>query len=192
MRTAIYARVSTADQTTDNQILELQKAAERQGWTVDRVYTDTISGAATKRPQLDSLMTAVMRREIDVVMVWDVSRLGRSLQHLISLLSDFHSKDVGLYLHQQGVDTTTPSGKAMFSMMGVFAEFERAMIQERVKAGLARAKEKGTRSGKPIGRPPVPPYKVAKVKELRAQGLSTRKIAKRVGLSHGKVHSLVV
>ncbi len=112
-------------------------------------------------------MSAVMRKEIDVVMVWDVSRLGRSLQHLMSLLSDFHSKDVGLYLHQQGVDTTTPSGKAMFSMMGVFAEFERAMIQERVKAGLARAKA------------------------LREQGLSIRNIAKRVGISHGKVHVVV-
>ena len=187
MKAAIYARVSTADQTTDNQILELQKAAERQGWTVDRVYTDTISGAATKRPELDALMTAVMRKEIDVVMVWDVSRLGRSLQHLISLLSDFHSKDVGLYLHQQGVDTTTPSGKAMFSMMGVFAEFERSMIQERVKAGLARARAQGKR----LGRPPVPPIKIAKVKALREQGLSIRKIAKRVGISHGKVQSLV-
>ena len=187
MKAAIYARVSTSNQTTDNQILELQKAAERQGWAVDRVYTDTISGAATKRPELDALMTAVMRKEIDVVMVWDVSRLGRSLQHLITLLSDFHSKDVGLYLHQQGVDTTTPSGKAMFSMMGVFAEFERSMIQERVKAGLARARAQGKR----LGRPPVPPITIAKVKALREQGLSIRKIAKRVGISHGKVQSLV-
>ena len=104
-------------------------------------------------------MGSVSNDEVDVICAWDVSRLGRSLQHLISLLSDFHSKDVGLYLHQQGVDTTTPSGKAMFSMMGVFAEFERAMIQERVKAGLARARAQGKR----LGRPPVPPIKIAKV-----------------------------
>ncbi len=113
------------------------------------MYTDTISGSKSKRVGLDALMGAVMRKEIDVVMAWDVSRLGRSLQHLISLLSDIHSKDVGLYLHQQGVDTTTPSGKAMFSMMGVFAEFERSMIQERVKAGLARARAQGKRLGRP-------------------------------------------
>jgi DNA invertase Pin-like site-specific DNA recombinase len=186
-KAAIYCRVSTSDQTTDNQLLELEKAAERQGWTVEAVYTETISGAATKRPQLDALMGSVMRKEIDVVMAWDVSRLGRSLQHLITLLSDIHSKDVGLYLHQQGVDTTTPSGKAMFSMMGVFAEFERAMVQERVKAGLERAKAQGKR----LGRPPIPPIKIAKIKELRQQGLSMPKIAKRMGVSVGKVHAIV-
>ena len=186
-KAAIYCRVSTSDQTTDNQLLELEKAAERQGWTVEAVYTETMSGATTKRPQLDALMGSVMRKEIDVVMAWDVSRLGRSLQHLITLLSDIHSKNVGLYLHQQGVDTTTPSGKAMFSMMGVFAEFERAMVQERVKAGLERAKAQGKR----LGRPPVPPIKIAKIKELRQQGLSMPKIAKRMGVSVGKVHAIV-
>ena len=186
-KAAIYCRVSTSDQTTDNQLLELEKAAERQGWTVEAVYTETMSGATTKRPQLDALMGSVMRKEIDVVMAWDVSRLGRSLQHLITLLSDIHRKDVGLYLHQQGVDTTTPSGKAMFSMMGVFAEFERAMVQERVKAGLERAKAQGKR----LGRPPIPPIKIAKIKELRQQGLSMPKIAKRMGVSVGKVHAIV-
>ena len=186
-KAAIYCRVSTSDQTTDNQLLELEKAAERQGWTVEAVYTETMSGATTKRPQLDALMGSVMRKEIDVVMAWDVSRLGRSLQHLITLLSNIHSKNVGLYLHQQGVDTTTPSGKAMFSMMGVFAEFERAMVQERVKAGLERAKAQGKR----LGRPPVPPIKIAKIKELRQQGLSMPKIAKRMGVSVGKVHAIV-
>ena len=187
MKTAIYARVSTDGQTTENQVLELRKASERMGWTVEEVFTDTISGAKSKRPQLDLLMQSVIRKEFDVVMIWDVSRLGRSLQHLVTLLSDFHAKGVDLYIHQQGIDTTTPGGKAMFQMCGVFAEFERGMIQERVKAGLQRAKDQGKR----LGRPSVPPIQLKKIVTLREQGMSYRKIANRVGLSVGKVHEAV-
>ena len=136
MKSAIYARVSTDEQTTDNQVIKLKQVAERNGWEVQDIYADTISGAKSKRPQLDKLMKAIMRKEIDMVMVWSVDRLGRSLQHLTALLSDIESKGVDLYLHQQGIDTTTPSGKMMFQMCGVFAEFERSMIRERVMAGL--------------------------------------------------------
>ena len=157
------------------------------GWTVTEIYADTISGAKAKRPQLDKLLKSTMRKEIDVVMAWSVDRLGRSLQHLITLLSDIQSKNVDLYLHQQGIDTTTPSGKMMFQMCGVFAEFERAMIQERVKAGLKRAKDQGKR----LGRPPVPPITVDKIKSLREEGMSLRKIAKKTGVSVGKVHQAV-
>ena len=187
MKIAIYARVSTDEQTTENQTLELKKVADRNGWEIQAIYADTISGAKSKRPELDKLMNAVMRKEIDMVMVWSVDRLGRSLQHLTALLSDIESKGINLYLHQQNIDTSTPSGKMLFQLLGVFAEFERSMIQERVKAGLARARAQGKR----LGRPPVPPIKIAKVKALREQGLSIRKIAKRVGISHGKVQSLV-
>ncbi len=126
---------------------------------------------------------------MDVICAWDVSRLGRSLQHLIALLSDIHAKDVDLYLHQQGIDTTSPSGKAMFSMMGVFAEFERGMIRERVLAGLERAKADGKR----LGRPPVlAPNVKDEVRTLRAQGLSARQVAKRTGVSHTSVLRLGV
>ena len=111
MITAIYARVSTDEQTTDNQVIKLKQVAERNGWEIQAIYADTISGAKSKRPELDKLMKSVMRKEIDIVMVWSVDRLGRSLQHLITLLSDIHSKDCDLYLHLQGIDTTTPSGK---------------------------------------------------------------------------------
>ena len=128
-----------------------------------------------------------MRKEIDMVMVWSVDRLGRSLQHLTTLLSDIESKGINLYLHQQGLDTTTPSGKAMFQMMGVFAEFEKEMIRNRVCAGLDRARKQGKR----LGRPTVPPIKVRKVKQLREEQLSVRKIAHRTGLSVGKVHQIV-
>ena len=186
MRTALYCRVSTTEQTTDNQVLELQNVAQKMNWAVTETYTDVISGAKSKRPGLDALMKAVSRNEVDVVMCWDVSRLGRSLQHLVSLLSELHAKNVDLYLHVQGIDTTTPSGKAMFGMMGVFAEFERSLIQERVKAGLQRAKTQGKR----LGRPPVPPIQVEKIKRLRTEGLSYRKIAKRIDLSVCTVHRL--
>ena len=187
MKTAIYARVSTDEQTTDNQVIELKKVAERNGWEIETIYADTISGAKSKRPQLDKLMKSIMRKEIDMVMVWSVDRLGRSLQHLTTLLSDIHSKGVDLYLHQQGIDTTTPSGKMMFQLCGVFAEFERSLIRERVLAGLERARSQGKR----LGRPPVPPITVTKIKRLREEGLSLRKIAKQVGLSTSKVHQLV-
>ena len=187
MITAIYARVSTEDQTTDNQVFELEKVAKRMGWNIGEVYTDIISGAKSKRPELDRLMQAVMKKEVDIIMAWSVDRLGRSLQHLTTLLSDIHSKGVDLYLHQQGIDTTTPSGKMMFQMCGVFAEFERSMVQERVKAGLERARAKGKR----LGRPPVPPIQIEKIRKLRAEGMTLTAIAKKTGVSVGKVHQAV-
>ena len=186
MEAALYLRVSTSDQTTDNQQLELQKVADKMGWTVTEVFTDVISGAKAKRVGLDALMKAVTRKEVDMVMCFDVSRLGRSLSHLVTLLEEFQAKGVDLYFHRQALDTSTPSGKAMFQMLGVFAEFERGMIQERVKAGLRRAKAQGKR----LGRPPVPPIQVEKIKALRQEGLSYRKIAKRMGLSVFTCHKL--
>jgi DNA invertase Pin-like site-specific DNA recombinase len=184
MNTALYCRVSTADQTTDNQRLELEQVADRAGWTITQTFTDVISGARAKRPGLDALMLAVARKEVDMVMVWDVSRLGRSLSHLVSLLEEFHAKGVNLYFHQQSIDTTTPAGKAMFGIMGVFSEWERGMIQERVKAGLNRAKAQGKR----LGRPPVPPTQIDRIKRLREDGLSYRRIAQKVDLDVATVY----
>ena len=139
-RVGLYLRVSTSEQTTKNQRRELEAAAKRHGWLVVSVFEDAgISGAngREQRPGLDALMKAVARREIDMVAAWSVDRLGRSLTALLELLTELHAKKVDLYLHQQSLDTSTPSGRAMFQMMGVFAEFERAMIRERVMAGLA-------------------------------------------------------
>src|SRR5881392_1947098 len=125
------------------------------GCEIVRVYKDHgISGTRgrDKRPAFDALCRDAARRQFDVIMAWSVDRLGRSLQDLVGFLSEIHALGIDLFLHQQGLDTTTPSGKAMFQMLGVFAEFERAMIQERVRAGLARAKAEG----KALGRPPIP------------------------------------
>lgn len=151
-RVGVYLRVSTAEQTTENQRRELMAVAERHGWAVVRTFEDAgISGAKSRdgRPGLDALMKAVARREIDMVAAWSVDRLGRSLTDLLELLREMHSKGVDLFLHQQGLDTSTPGGRAMFQMMGVFAEFERAMLRERVVSGLARARKNGTRLGDP-------------------------------------------
>jgi DNA invertase Pin-like site-specific DNA recombinase len=187
MKAAIYLRVSTRDQTTANQERELRAVAARLGHEIVEVYEDHgISGAKgrDKRPAFDRLHKAVTRREFEIVMAWSVDRLGRSLQDLMHLLDHLHARNVGLYLHQQGLDTTTPSGKAMFQMCGVFAEFERAMIRERIFAGMARAKAKGTKSGRAIGRPKVKPGVRAAIREAYARGDGGyRTIAKQFGVA---------
>ena len=150
-RVAIYLRVSTSKQDTDNQRRELEAVAERSGWKVVKIYEDNgISGAKGRahRPGLDAMMKAVNAKEFDMVASWSVDRLGRSLTDLLSILQGLHEKGVGLFLHQQGLDTSTTAGKAMFQMLGVFAEFERGIIRERVNAGLARARANGTKLGR--------------------------------------------
>lgn len=151
-RVALYLRVSTNGQTVENQRHELEAVALRHGWQVVATFEGAgISGAKgrDKRPGLDAMMKAVARREIDLIAAWSVDRLGRSLTDLLTFLGELHAKGVDLYLHQQGLDTSTPAGKAMFQMLGVFAEFEREMIRERVNAGLSRAKANGTKLGRP-------------------------------------------
>lgn len=141
-----------SDQTTANQERELRAVAERAGWQIVRVFQDHgISGAKGRngRPAFDEMHKAIARREFDVVMAWSVDRLGRSLRDLIDFLSELHAVGCDLFLHQQGLDTTTPAGKAMFQMLGVFSEFERSIIAERVRAGLARAKAEGKLLGRP-------------------------------------------
>jgi DNA invertase Pin-like site-specific DNA recombinase len=185
-RVALYARTSTDRQTTDNQLRELRDIAERHGWEVVEVFEDQgISGSKGRdqRPRLDALMRGIARKDFDLVAAWSVDRLGRSLIDLIGLLQELHGNKVDLYLHQQGVNTTTPAGKALFQMMGVFAEFEREMIRERVRAGLAQVKATGkNKHGDEvtIGRPRISAEKEQRIRELRAQGLGVLKVAKLV------------
>ena len=180
-RAAIYARVSTTNgQTPENQLAELRRAAKRMGWNVVEEYVDHgISGAKgrDKRPAYDALCKAATRKEFDVVMAWSVDRLGRSLQDLVQFLVELHAKGVDLYLDRQGVDTTTPGGKALFQMMGVFAEFERAMIRERVNAGLTRARAQGKR----LGRPRITKTKENRIRALLEGGMGMNRVAKTVG-----------
>lgn len=188
-RVALYVRVSTTDQHTGNQRLELQAVAKRHGWEVTAVYEDAgISGAKgrTQRPGLDALMKAVARREVDMVAAWSVDRLGRSLTDLLDVLRDLHAKGVDLFLHQQGLDTSTPSGRAMFQMLGVFAEFERSMIRERVIAGLARAKADGTKLGRRTIED-ADAKKVGAICTMLSEGVGVRRIARDLEVGVGTV-----
>jgi DNA invertase Pin-like site-specific DNA recombinase len=181
VRAALYLRVSTDQQTTANQYQELWAAAARAGWTVLQVYEDAgISGAKgrERRPAFDRLHRAITRREIDVVMAWSVDRLGRSLQDLVAFLGELRAVGCDLYLHQQGVDTTTPAGRALFQMLGVFAEFERAIIVERVRAGIARAKAEG----KHCGRPYINGETERAIRAALAAGKGIRKAARECGV----------
>ena len=148
-KVAIYVRVSTdRTQTVENQLRELQEVAQRQGWVIATIFSDEgISGSKgrDKRPGYDALLKGVARRDFDMVMAWSVDRLGRSLPHLLTFLGDLQAKGVDLYLHQSGLDTSTPSGRALFGMLGVFAEFERAIIRDRIMSGLRRSSKKSGR-----------------------------------------------
>jgi DNA invertase Pin-like site-specific DNA recombinase len=174
---ALYARVSTADQTTENQERELTAIAARMGWEMVSICRDEgISGAKgrDKRPALNAMRKDVTRRKFGMVMAWSMHRLGRSLQDLVGFLSDLHAARVDLFLHLQGLDTKTPSGRAMFEMLGVFAEFERAILVDRTMAGLARARA----YGKGLGRPETPDETLTRARELRATGISMNWIAR--------------
>lgn len=190
-RVAFYVRVSTDGQTVDNQLQVLQEVAERHGWNVVHTFKDEgISGAKgrDKRPGLDALQKGIARKDFDLIAAWSVDRLGRSLQDLIALMNDMKDKSVDLYLHQQGLDTSTAAGRAMFQMLGVFAEFERAMIQDRVKAGLERAKAQG----KTLGRPKVADdEKHAAIRQARAEGKTIRAIATEFNITKSSVDRIL-
>jgi DNA invertase Pin-like site-specific DNA recombinase len=190
-RAAAYLRVTTLDQTTTNQERELREVASRIGCEIVKVYKDHgISGAKgrDKRPAFDALCRDATKRQFDMVMAWSVDRLGRSLQDLVGFLSELHTLRIDLFLHQQGLDTTTPSGKAMFQMLGVFAEFERAMIQERVRAGLARARAEGKQLGRPKIEEKIERAVQTALRRKNRPGL--RKIAAMIGVGVGTVQRI--
>jgi DNA invertase Pin-like site-specific DNA recombinase len=187
---ALYLRVSTKGQSVANQKRELEAVAERSGWRIAAIYEDAgISGAKgrDKRPGFDRLLRDATRRQFDLIASWSVDRLGRSLQDLVASLGELHALGVDLYLHQQAVDTTTPAGKALFQMLGVFAEFERAIIRERVRAGLARAKASGTK----LGRRPVSPAVEERIRTLRSKGLGMLRIGRQLGIGTSVVQRVL-
>src|ERR1700733_2836080 len=180
-RVAFYVRVSTDGQTVENQLGELHAVAKRHGWQVIKIYADQgISGTKGRegRPEFDKILKAIARKEVDMVAAWSGDTLGRSLKDLVSLLSDLQAKGVDLFLFQQGLDTSTPSGRAMFQMLGVFSEFEAAMIRDRVRTGVARAKRSGTKSGRPIGRPRLCLEKEASARKLLEGGMGILRVAR--------------
>ncbi len=189
-RVALYLRVSTDGQTVENQRRELVAAIERHGWKIAAEFADEgISGAKgrDKRPAFDAMQKAATRREFDIVAAWSVDRLGRSLQDLLAFLGEIHGAGVDLFLHQQGIDTSTPAGRAMFQMLGVFAEFERSMIVARIHAGLKRARDKGTA----LGRPRLDYIKERKIRDALTRGDDgMHVIAARYGVGAGTVHRI--
>ena len=188
VRVAIYSRVSTDHQTTENQERELHAIADRMGWTVVKVYRDQgVSGAKSRenRPAFDALCKDASRRQFDLIAAWSVDRLGRSLQDLVGFLTEVHALGINLFLHQRGIDTTTPAGKALFQMMGVFAEFERAMIQERVRAGLERARAQGKRLGRRAHRRPGRKLRILADLRSGKAGIMKLAAAHGVGVGHG-------
>jgi DNA invertase Pin-like site-specific DNA recombinase len=189
MRVGLYLRVSTGEQTVVNQERELALAAERHGWNVVATFRDEgVSGSKGRqgRPGFDRLHRAIVRREIDMVAAWSVDRLGRSLQDLVGFLAELQGSRCELYLHQQGLDTSTPAGRALFGMLSVFADFERAMIAERTKAGMARARAQG----KVIGRPRLPMAVEDAVRASLAEGMGICRAAKAHGCGVGTVQRI--
>src|SRR5215472_5998479 len=188
-RVALYLRVSTKNgQTVDNQRQALAEAiGRRKGWIIVDEFGLSGAKGRDKRPEFDRLLKDVVRGKFDVVAAWSVDRLGRSLQDLVGFLGEVHAAGVDLYLDRQGVDTSTPAGKALFQMLGVFAEFERSLIVERVRAGIARAKREGTRSGKAFGRPKISAEREAAVRAALAAGTGIRKTARLCGTGNATV-----
>jgi len=182
-KVVIYGRVSTKDQNCENQIHLLKQIVERNNWELTDIYIDIgISGSKGRdsRKEFDRLNKDMVRRKFNRILVWDISRLGRSLQHLVEFLNEVNSVGCNLYIHQSGLDTSTPNGKMMFQMIGVFSEFEREMISERVKLGLERVKSKG----KKLGRPQKVDLKmIDEMKKLKEIGWSYGKISNHLGVS---------
>ena len=178
MRAGLYARVSTQDQDVELQLEELREYAIRRGWTIREYVDQGHSGATASRPALEEMMVDARARRIDTIVVWKFDRFARSLSHLVRALEEFEALGVEFISLRESIDTSTPLGRLMFGLVGAMAEFERDLIRERVRAGMARAKRKGTR----LGRQPVK-VDMFKVKRLKDKGLSHRQIADRLGVS---------
>ena len=180
-RAAIYARVSTFDQEPENQLQELRRYVEARGWTRTEYIDKGVSGAKDSRPALDTLVRDAKRRKFDTLIVWRLDRLGRNLNHLITLLEELQAMGVAFVSLHDGIDATTPAGKLQMHILGAIAEFERARIAERVKAGLARAKAQGRRLGRP--------KRFVDVSVLATvRGLSVRRAAEKLGVSTATAH----
>ena len=177
-RVAIYLRVSTKDQSTKPQEFELKQFAKNRGWIVTRIYTDKKSGALNVRPALDELMADCRKRKVDAVLVWKFDRFARSVSHLLRALENFRALGVEFVSLSEQVDTSTPTGKMVFTVLGAVAELERSLIVERVKAGLRNARAKGKRLGRPSKG-----VDATKVVELRRQGLTWRRVGKQLGVA---------
>jgi DNA invertase Pin-like site-specific DNA recombinase len=189
LRAGLYARVSSEDrgQDPETQLRPLREYAKRRGFKVAGEYVDYASGTTETRPQYQSLLETVRKRGLDVVLVWRYDRFARSTRALVNALGEFKARGVAFISYQENVDTTTPQDELVFGMMANLAQFESALIGERVKAGMARAKAQGKRTS----RPPIPEKTRRKIAELHAQGVSIKRIAKELGIAYGTAWNYV-
>ncbi len=186
MKIALYCRVSTEDQKVDLQLDALRQYSEARQQTVFKEYIDHISGAKDSRPALNEMLADARRRKFDAIVVWKIDRLGRSVAHLLSVLSELHSLGVSFVSLQEAIDTATPAGKMVFTFLGAVAEFERAIISERVRSGMKAAKKRGRKCGRPKCK-----VDIGKLKKLRSEGKSLRQIAKVTGVSYPSISRLL-
>jgi DNA invertase Pin-like site-specific DNA recombinase len=185
-KVAIYARVSTDRQTTDSQLHELREFVRRAKWTVYREYIDTgYSGKNIQRPAFTEMLTDARHRQFDLLIVWKLDRLSRSLRDLITTLDELGHLGIDFISYDNQLDTSSPSGKLVFNIIGAVAEFERDIICERVRAGLANARQKG----KKLGRPRIPKSDLKKIISLKNQGLSNRAIGRRLSIAESTVRN---
>ena len=187
----LYSRCSCITQNTENQLLQLRSLCDKLGYTIVQEYTDNgISGAKSRdeRPALDALLKDATRRKFDMVVCWSIDRLGRSLQHLVEILNELQALKIDLYFQMQGMDTSTPSGRMIFSVFGAIGEFERNLIRERVLAGQQRAKANGVKLGRPSK---MNDGMRSAVKLLREKGMGIKQIAKELQIGVGTVYSVI-
>ncbi len=186
-KVAIYARVSTSEQSTDSQLLDLRRYVRERGWHLYREYTDNgVSGTKDSRPALNELMNDAKKRRFDTVLVWRFDRFARSTKHLILALEEFRNLGIDFVSFQENIDTSSPLGSAIFTIISAVAQLERDIIAERVKAGLRRAKQNGKKLGRPRGT-----VDVEEVQRLRSKGLSLRQIGKQLGVSRTTVGQIL-
>jgi DNA invertase Pin-like site-specific DNA recombinase len=184
-RAAIYARVSTLDQTTENQLAELRRYVDVRGWAATEYVDEGVSGAKDRRPALDQLLRDARRRRVDVVVCWRLDRLGRNLKHLVTMLEDFQALGVAFVSLAEGIDATTPAGRLQMHVLAAIAEFERARIAERVRLGLARVRAQGRRLGRPM-------LNVTDEELSTVAGLSVRQGARQLGVSPSTLYRRLV
>lgn len=183
MRVALYTRVSTGQQSPEMQRRELLAYCERRGWEIAAEYSDVMSGGKDSRPALDRMLSDARRRKFDVIVCWKLDRIGRSLKHLLNLLSELEAVGVALVSYSDSLDLSTPQGRLMFQIIGAMAEFERSLIRERVLCGLRNARARGIRLGRP-----VVPVDVEQVKRLRSQGATWQAVASELGQARGTIY----
>jgi DNA invertase Pin-like site-specific DNA recombinase len=185
MRIAIYSRVSTLQQSDDAQFEELIGLCKRSKWTVVRTYREKVSGtkAAADRPELKKLLLEAKQRKFDKVVVWSADRLARSMRHLVTVLGELNDCGVQIFSYKQGIDTSTPMGSMLWQFLGIFAEFEHGIRRERQAIGVAKARERGVK----FGRPRLPAYTRNEIRKLRAQGMGVNAIARELKVASASV-----